>query len=1141
MASNLPQPEPARAVPEESQPVLHHSGLIEKIIEWSAHNKFVVLIFAVVAMLGAVWCARNIPLDAIPDLSDTQVIIYSRWDRSPDIIEDQVTYPIVTAMLGAPNVKAIRGFSDFGFSYVYVIFKDGTDIYWARSRTLEYLSKIIPKLPEGVRTELGPDATGVGWVFQYALVDKTGQHNLQELRTFQDWYLRYHLQSVPGVAEVASIGGFVKQYQITIDPNRLLAYNMPLATVVEAIRSGNQEVGGRLLEFSGAEYMVRGRGYAKSVQDLEKIVVSTDQKGTPILVRHLGTVTLGPEIRRGLADLDGEGDTVGGTVVMRYGENALNVINRVKTKIDEVKPSFPPGVELVVTYDRSELIKESMATLKEQLIEEMIVVSLVILLFLWHFPSAVVPIVSIPIAVLLSFIPLYGMRLSSNIMSLSGIAISIGVLVDGAIVEVENAYKRLEQWVVGGRKGDFHAVRLQALKEVGSSVFFSVLVIAVAFLPIFTLVDQEGRLFKPLAWAKTFTMIMAAFLAITLDPAVRMLFARMEPIRIRWPWRRRQPTPSRSEAIASNVATGLLVGTYYEEEKHPVSKVLFRLYEPACRWMLKHRKPAVIFAAVLSVWAVINLGSMMFSMRLPGALIRGFEFMPPLYEGTLLYMPTTLPGISVTEAQTLLQKQDQVIKSFPEVERVFGKAGRMESSTDPAPFSMMETTIVLKPEHEWRKVRRWYSWLPGFLKWPFQSFWPEHISDEQLIEEMDQALRITGVTNAWTMPIKARIDMLSTGVRTPIGIKILGSDVKTIEETGTHLEAILREIPGTRSVFAERVAGGYFVDFELNRDELARYGLSVAEVQMVIMSAIGGENITTTIEGRERYPVNVRYSREFRDDIEKLKRVLVPTPAGQHIPLVQLADIKLVTGPSMLRNENGLLSGYVYVDVAGRDIGGYVTEAKQKVAKVLKLPSGYGLIWSGQYENMIRVRERMKVVLPVTLFLIIVLLYMNTHSWARTGIVLLAVPFSIVGAVLLLWVLNYNVSTAVTVGVLALMGLDAETGVFMLLFLDLAYNESVQKGKMRNAHDLEEAIIHGAVKRIRPKMMTVMTTFIGLLPIMWSIGRGADMMKRVAAPMVGGLATSFLLELLVYPAVYYLWKWKFEMKEGRAGWITKSV
>jgi len=689
-------------------------------------------------------------------------------------------------------------------------------------------------LPEGVKVELGPDATSLGWVFQYALVDKTGQHNLQELRTFQDWYLRYHLQSVPGVAEVASIGGFVKQYQITIDPNRLLAYNMPLATVVEAIRSGNQEVGGRLLEFSGAEYMVRGRGYAKSVQDLEKIVVSTDQKGTPILVRHLGTVTLGPEIRRGLADLDGEGDTVGGTVVMRYGENALNVINRVKTKIDEVKPSFPPGVELVVTYDRSELIKESMATLKEQLIEEMIVVSLVILLFLWHFPSAVVPIVSIPIAVLLSFIPLYGMRLSSNIMSLSGIAISIGVLVDGAIVEVENAYKRLEQWVVGGRKGDFHAVRLQALKEVGSSVFFSVLVIAVAFLPIFTLVDQEGRLFKPLAWAKTFTMIMAAFLAITLDPAVRMLFARMEPIRIRWPWRRRQPTPSRSEAIASNVATGLLVGTYYEEEKHPVSKVLFRLYEPACRWMLKHRKPAVIFAAVLSVWAVINLGSMMFSMRLPGALIRGFEFMPPLYEGTLLYMPTTLPGISVTEAQTLLQKQDQVIKSFPEVERVFGKAGRMESSTDPAPFSMMETTIVLKPEHEWRKVRRWYSWLPGFLKWPFQSFWPEHISDEQLIEEMDQALRITGVTNAWTMPIKARIDMLSTGVRTPIGIKILGSDVKTIEETGTHLEAILREIPGTRSVFAERVAGGYFVDFELNRDELARYGLSVAEEQMVI-------------------------------------------------------------------------------------------------------------------------------------------------------------------------------------------------------------------------------------------------------------------------------------------------------------------
>ncbi|OGX29027.1 MAG: cation transporter [Omnitrophica WOR_2 bacterium RIFCSPHIGHO2_02_FULL_67_20] len=1094
--------------------------MIEKLIEFSAHNKFLVLTFVVVAMIGSIWTLKNIPLDAIPDLSDTQVIIYSRWDRSPDIIEDQVTYPIVSAMLGAPRVKAIRGFSDFGFSYVYVIFKDGTDIYWARSRTLEYLSKIIPRLPEGVRTELGPDATGVGWVFQYALVDTSGKHNLQELRSYQDWYLRYYLQSVPGVAEVASIGGFVKQYQVTIDPNRLLAYNIPLTKVVEAIRAGNQEVGGRLLEFSGAEYMVRGRGYAKSVQDIEKIVVATDQKGTPILVRHIGTVALGPDLRRGLADFDGQGDVVGGTVIMRYGENALNVINRVKAKIEEVKPSFPPGVELVVTYDRSELILEAIKNLKEKLIEEMIIVSIVILIFLWHFPSAIIPIVTIPVSVILSFIPLYGLGLTSNIMSLSGIAISIGVLVDGAIVEVENAYKRLEQWIEGGRKGDYHAIRLKALKEVGPSVFFSLLVIAVAFMPIFTLVDQEGRLFKPLAWAKNLAMAIAAILAVTLDPAMRMLFTRMEPITVKARW-----IPEKARGLASKLATTIAVGTYYPEEKHPVSKVLFRIYEPACRFVLKHRKATLLTALGLVLTTI------------PIYLQLGSEFMPPLREGSLLYMPTTLPGISVTEAAALLQKQDQVLKGFPEVERVFGKSGRMESSTDPAPFSMMETVVLLKPEREWRKVKRWYSWLPDFLEGPFRPFWPCHISYEQLIEEMDRSLKIVGVTNAWTMPIKNRIDMLTTGVRTPIGIKIFGADLKKIEELGTHLEMILKDVRGTRSIYAERVAGGYFVDFDLNRDELARYGLSVAEVQMVIMSAIGGENITTTIEGRERYPVNVRYSREFRDDIEKLKRVLVPTPAGQHIPLVQLADIRLVSGPAMIRNENGLLAGYVYVDMAGRDIGSYVTEAKRIVAKELKLPTGYALTWSGQYENMLRVKERMKVVLPLTLFIICVLLYMNTKSMVKTGIVLLAVPFSLIGAVWLLWALGYNISIAVWVGMIALMGLDAETGVFMLLFLDLAYHDAVEKGHMRTERDLEEAIVHGAVKRVRPKLMTVMAAFMGLLPIMWSTGAGADMMKRVAAPMVGGLFSSFILELLVYPTVYAIWKWKFEMREGRAAWV----
>ncbi len=1108
MPTDPPDPPPVRDQPPEQgqQPVLREGGFIEKVIEFSAHNKFLILTFTAVAMLAAVWSLKNIPLDAIPDLSDTQVIIFSRWDRSPDIIEDQVTYPIVTAMLGAPRVKAIRGFSDFGFSYVYVIFKDGTDIYWARSRTLEYLSKIIPRLPEEVRTELGPDATGVGWVFQYALVDTTGQHDLQELRTFQDWYLRYHLQSVPGVAEVASLGGFVKQYQITIDPNRLLAYNIPLTTVIDGVRKGNQEVGGRLLEFSGAEYMVRGRGYAKSVEDLEEIVVGVDRKGTPILVRQIGTVQLGPEIRRGLVDLDGQGDAVTGTVVMRFGENALNVIQRVKAKLREIEPSLPSGVRVVATYDRSELILRAIDTLKHQLIEEMVIVSAVILLFLWHFPSAVIPIVTIPISVLLSFIPLYGLGLTSNIMSLSGIAISIGVLVDGAIVEVENAYKRLEQWIEGGRKGDYHAIRLKALKEVGPSVFFSLLVIAVSFMPIFTLVEQEGRLFKPLAWAKNLAIAIAAILAVTLDPAMRMLFTRMTPIKFRFgttylkPFRYVVP-------VLERIATALAVGTYYPEERHPISKVLFRLYEPACRFVLKHRK-ATIAAAIGLVLTTV-----------PIYLRLGSEFMPPLWEGSILYMPMTLPGISVTEAQRLLQTQDQVLKTFPEVELVFGKAGRIESSTDPAPFSMMETVVLLKPDREWRKG----------------------MTHEKLIDQMDQALKIPGTTNAWTMPIKNRIDMLSPGVRTPVGIKILGSDLKTIESIGVQLEGVLKEIAGTRSVYAERVAGGYFLDFDLKRNELARYGLSVEDAQRIVLSAIGGENITTTIEGRERYPVNVRYARELRDDVEELRRVLVPTPSGQQIPLTQMADITLRSGPAMVRNENGLLAGYVFVDMAGRDIGGYVTEAKRIVAEKVALPTGYGLLWSGQYENMLRVRERLKVVLPLTLFLICLLLYMNTKSVVKTGIVLLAVPFSLIGAVWLLWWLGYNVSIAVWVGMIALMGLDAETGVFMLLFLDLAYHEAIKRGRMRTEEDLREAIVHGAVKRVRPKMMTVMAAFMGLLPIMWATGAGADMMKRIAAPMVGGLFTSFILELLVYPAIYFIWKWNFEMKQGKAGWVVQQA
>ena len=1081
--------------------------MIEKIIEFSAKNKYLIIIFTLVVMVGAIYCIRNIPLDAIPDLSDTQVIIYSRWDRSPDIIEDQVTYPIVSAMLGAPKVKTIRGFSDFGFSYVYIIFQDGTDIYWARSRTLEYLSKIIPKLPEGVRTEMGPDATGVGWVYQYALVDKSGKNDLAQLRSFQDWYLRYWLQSVPGVAEVASIGGFQKQYQVNVNPNALLAYKIPLMRVMEAIRSGNNDVGGRLVEFSGTEYMVRGRGYAKSVQNIEDIVVGNNMDGTPILVKNVAQVVLGPEIRRGVADLDGQGDTVGGIVVMRQGENALNVISRVKEKIEEIKPSLPKGVEIVTTYDRSELIKRSIDTLKHQLTEEMIIVSLVIMFFLWHFPSAAVPIVTIPIAVLLSFIPMFGMRLTSNIMSLSGIAISIGVLVDGAIVEVENAYKKLQLWEAGGRKGDYHEVLLTAIKEVGPSVFFSLLVIAVAFVPVFTLVDQEGRLFKPLAFSKNFVMAIAAVLAITLDPAIRMLFVRMnrKDFHPRW---------------LSNLFNSVTVGKYYPEERHPISKVLFKIYEPACRLVLKYRKSTLILAGVLIL------------ITIPIFMRLGSEFMPPLNEGTILYMPTTLPGISVTETQKLLQTMDKVIKTVPEVERVFGKAGRAETSTDPAPFSMMETTIVLKPEGEWRNVHRWYSWMPGFLQAPFRPIWPDRISWEGIVNELDRKMQFPGVTNAWTMPIKARIDMLSTGVRTPIGIKIYGADLKEIEKIGRSIEGIVKNIKGTRSAYAERVTGGYFVDFDIKRDQIARFGLTVKEVEEVIMSAIGGEPVTTTVEGRERYTVNVRYARELRDDLDKLRRVLVPTMSGAQIPLGQLADIHLTLGPAMIRDENGMLSGYVYVDIAGRDVGSYVNEAKKVVQNELHIPVGYSLQWSGQYENMLRVGERLKLVIPITIFIIFVLLYMNTKSPIKAGIVMLAVPFSLVGAIWFLFILHYNISIAVWVGMIALMGLDAETGVFMLLFLDLSYFDAVRRGKMKTKEDLEEAIVHGAVKRIRPKMMTVMAMFMGLIPIMYSMGTGADVMKRIAAPMIGGIFTSFILELLVYPPVYSIWKWRYEMKHG---------
>ncbi|MDE1920293.1 MAG: efflux RND transporter permease subunit [Candidatus Omnitrophica bacterium] len=1082
--------------------------MIKKVIEFSANNKFLILIIIAAAIVGAIMAVRNIPLDAIPDLSDTQVIVYSRWNQSPDIMEDQVTYPIVTAMLGAPDVKAIRGFSDYGYSYVYIIFKDGTNLYWARSRTLEYLSKVLPALPKGVKTELGPDATSVGWVYQYALVDKSGKNDLSQLRSFQDWYLRYWLQSVPGVAEVASVGGFQKQYQVNVDPVALQAYNIPITKVIEAVRRSNNDVGARVVDFSGTEFMVRGRGYIKSTKDIENIVLRTDSHGRPVLVRDVATVTTGPQMRRGVTDLNGQGDTVGGIVIMRSGENALNVINRVKQKLKDIQPSLPPGVKIVTTYDRSDLIMRAIDTLKHQLIEEMIIVSLVIIFFLWHFPSASVPIATIPVAVLLSFIPMYAMKLTSNIMSLAGIAISIGVLVDGAIIMVENAYKKTQLWEASGRKENYHDVLLTALKEVGPSIFFSLLVIAVSFLPVFMLVGQSGRLFRPLAFSNNFTMVIAAVLSVTFVPAMFVLLVRVNEAHFRPKW-------------LSKLYNFLRVGHYYPEEKHPVSKVLFNFYEPVCRFVLKYRVQTLIFAG------------MIFLSMIPVYLKLGSEFMPPLNEGTILYMPTTLPGISVTEAQKVLQETDKIIRTVPEVQSVFGKAGRADTSTDPAPLSMMETTIVLKPESQWRKVHRWYSsWMPGFLQGFFRPIWNDRITWQDIINELDEKVRLPGLSNAWTMPIKTRIDMLSTGIRTPVGIKILGPDLNEIERIGVKIENIVKHIKGARSVYAERVTGGYYLDYDFNSSALASYGLTIGDVEDVIASAIGGETVTTTVEGLERYSVNVRYLRQLRDDIPSLERILVSTPNGAQVPLGQLAKLKFVQGPGMVRNENGMPAGYVYVDMAGRDIGGFVRDAKQAVDKGLKLPSGYTLIWSGQYENMIRVAQRMKVIIPIALFIIFMLLYMNTRSHVKAGIVLLAVPFSLVGAVWFLYFLHYNLSVAVWVGMIALMGLDAETGVFMLLFLDLAYYQAIRLGKMKTNAQLQEAIVQGAVKRIRPKLMTVSAMFMGLVPIMWSIGAGSDVMKRIAAPMIGGIFSSFIMELLIYPVIYYLWKWNYEMKKG---------
>ena len=1058
--------------------------MIEKIIEGSAKNKFLVFLMVLFLSAAGIWALKNTPLDAIPDLSDVQVIVYTPWmGRNPTIMEDQVTYPIVTTMISAPKVKFVRGFSDFSFSYVYIIFEDGTDIYWARSRVLEYLNQVSGRLPKGVTPTLGPDATGVGWVFQYALVDETGKHDLAQLRSLQDWYLRYQIGSVEGVAEVASLGGFVRQYQVNLDPNRLSAYRLSVKSVVDAIRMSNNDVGGRSVELSGAEYMVRGRGYIKSIKDIEMIAVGGD-RGTPILVRDIGRVALGSDMRRGIAELNGKGEVVSGIVVMRYGENALNLIERVKQKIKEIEPSLPPGVKIVTAYDRSDLILKSIATLKEKLIEESLIVSAVIIIFLFHVPSALVVIITLPIAIIISFIAMYFLNLTTNIMSLGGIAIAIGAMVDAAIIMVENAHKRLEIWEEAGRPGNRTQILIEAAKEVGKPLFFSLLIITVSFLPIFTLEAQEGRLFKPLAFTKTFAMFFAAFLSITLAPVLMVLLIR---------------------------------GRIRPEARNPVNRLLIALYMPAIHWVLRFRKTTIALACVALILTV------------PVYLRLGSEFMPPLNEGMIFYMPTTLPGISTTQASRLLQVQDRILKSFPEVEWVFGKAGRAETSTDPAPFSMGETTVMLKPESEWRRVPMDRSHWPGPLRAVGDLLLGKTrpITWDELVAEMDKTLRLPGVANAWTMPIKNRIDMLSTGIRTPVGIKIFGPDLSKIEEIGKHIEMVLQPIPGTRTVYAERVTGGYYLDFELKREEIARYGLVLDDVQMIIESAIGGESITTTVEGRERYPVSVRYARELRDDVDRLKRVLIPAMNGAQVPLGQLAELRLTSGPAMIRDEDAQLSGYVYVDMTGRDIGSYVEEAKEKVAQQVQLPPGYTLLWSGQYEYMQRAKERLIYVVPFTLLVIFLLLYINFKSVARCVIVLLAVPFSLIGAFWFLYLLGYNMSVAVWVGIIALAGVDAETGVIMLLYLEHAYEKWRSEGRMRTIEDLKEAIIEGAVKRIRPKVMTIMAILMGLLPIMWSHGAGADVMKRIAAPMIGGVITSFLLELLVYPAIFEIWRgWK---------------
>lgn len=1035
--------------------------MINRIIEYCAKNKFIVFLGTVFLIGWGIWVINKTPLEAIPDLTPVQVIIYTKWEgQSPNIIEDQVTYPIVTALISAPRVQVVRGLSTFGYSYVYVLFKDGTNIYWARSRVLEYLQQISGKLPPGVNATLGPDATGIGWGLEYVLLDKEHRYNLADLRAFQDWYLRYWLESVHGVSEVAGIGGYEKEFRVNVYPDRLQAYHISLSRVIDAVKRSNNDVGGSSIEINGTEFIIRGNGYIESLKDLSNIVVYASSHGTPVLLKDIADIKYDAVMRRGIADYNGKGDVVGGIVIVRYGADMYKILNDVKEKIKEITPSLPKGVELKIVYDQSQLIKRSVATLREKLIEESIIVSIVSIIFLYSITSALVAIIILPLAILMALIGMYYVGVSSNIMSLGGIAIAIGAMVDASIVMIENANKFLEHEhnLTNKRREE---IIIQAAKLVGRPLFFSLLVIAVSFLPIFALTGPEGKLFKPLAYTKTFSMLFAAFLSITLGPTLMTIFIR---------------------------------GKVTPEEKNPINRLMIKAYHPVANFALKHKR-IILIAAILIIVSIIFPFSKL-----------GSEFMPPLNEGTILYMPSSIPGISITQARQVLQVTDKIIKSFPEVTTVFGKAGKADTSTDPAPLEMIETIINLMP----------------------QSQWPRGITWKKLINQMNAAMDVPGVTNAWTMPIKGRTDMLTTGIRTPVGIKIYGSSLIEMENIGKMIEDILRKLPGTRSVFAERAVGGHYINFDINREAIARYGLTINDVEDVVETAIGGMTIGKIIDGRERFAIALRYLRELRDNINNLKMILVPTPSGAQIPIGELADIYRVNGPPMIRDENGMLSDWVYVDLNTSDIGGYVQRAKRAVNdEIIKkgmLPAGYTLEWTGEYKYMEHAKKTLMIVIPLTLFIVFLLLYFNKGSISEALIVMLAIPFSLTGAFWGLYIMHYELSVAVWVGIIALAGVDAETGVIMLVYLDEAYHRWIAEGRMHTENDLKESIMYGAVQRIRPKMMTVFAIIMGLLPIMWSHGSGADVMKRIAMPMIGGVFTSAIMELGVYPVIYLYWK-----------------